>query len=269
MVAPVEAQRTAEDEPWRRHYLILVGVAFALTGVVLALYGRDLWALLSNEAALEAAIAELGWLGPVALVVLNAAQIVIAPIPGYFMQLAAGYLYGPFWGGIWGSIGLLAGTMLAMWLSRTFGRPLVTRMVGAARLQKWESVTHSDSALLWLVLIFTPTGDLPYFLAGLSHVRYSTVFLLTLLIRVPTTFVVAAAGSGVMLLSGPQLAAAFVFLFAILFLFLRYQDRLNGWIDHQVAQQVPGRGHDVAPGETVVSDISDVPEIVDVPDIVT
>ena len=33
---------------------------------------------------------------------LNAVQIVIAPIPGYVLQVAAGFLFGPFWGGVWG-----------------------------------------------------------------------------------------------------------------------------------------------------------------------
>ncbi|MCB0072043.1 MAG: TVP38/TMEM64 family protein [Caldilineaceae bacterium] len=252
--------RADEHRPWRRHYLILMGVAFALFAVGCIVFrpdlrfGRDLWSVVGNEATLEALIAQLGWLGPLALVLLNALQIVIAPIPGYFMQLAAGYLYGPIWGGIWGSAGLLAGTMLAMWLARIFGRPLVTRLAGAARLQRWERVVHSDSTWLWLFLILMPTGDLPYFLAGLSRVRYRTIFLLTLCIRVPTTFVVAAAGAGILVLSGPQLVAVVIGLVLVLLLFLRYQAQLTAWIDAVVARRTqahnnrhPGDAADLPP----------------------
>lgn len=249
--------QSSENLSWRRHHLILMGVAFALFVVLAVRFGPALWALVRDEVALETFIARLGWFGPVALIALNALQIVIAPVPGYFMQLAAGYLYGPVWGGIWGALGLLSGSMLAMWLSRTFGRPFVTRLVGAARLQKWEHVTHSDSALLWLILILTPTGDLPYFLAGLSHVRYSTIILLTLLIRVPTTFVVAAAGAGVLLLSGLQLALAVGVLVLILLSYLRYQSQVTAWIDQYVSRRArPARPH--VRNTTPDADLADV-----------
>jgi uncharacterized membrane protein YdjX (TVP38/TMEM64 family) len=221
-----------------RIHLAILGMAIIVCTLGLALYGQDLWTLVQDEQALEAFIIRLGWFGPLALVLLNMVQIIVAPIPGYVMQLAAGFLYGPVWGGIWGSIGLLGGAMLAMWLSRVFGRPLVTRLVGNERLAKWEQVTHSDSVLLWFVLILTPTGDLPYFLAGLSHVRFRTIFWLTLAIRVPTTFVVAAAGAGVMLLSPWQLLVAAAVLVTLLILFLRYQHDLIGRLDASVQRHV-------------------------------
>ena len=147
------------------------------------------------------------------------------------------------------AVALLGGTMLAMWLARTFGRPLVTRLAGAARLQRWERVVHSDSTWLWLFLILMPTGDLPYFLAGLSRVRYRTIFLLTLCIRVPTTFVVAAAGAGILVLSGPQLVAVVIGLVLVLLLFLRYQAQLTAWIDAVVARRTPAHSNR-HPGDT-------------------
>ncbi len=201
--------------------------------------GPDLWRLLQNEQALEALIIELGWLGPVALIVFNIVQIVVAPIPGYVVQIASGYLFGPFWGGVWASIGLLAGAMLAMWLARTFGRPLVERLVGGQRLDKWETTTHSDSVIVWFILILSPTGDLPYFLAGLSSTRYLTIFLLSLAIRVPTTFVVTSAGAGVMLLNWWQLATALAALIVLLLAFMRYQDSIVSRIDQYVHRRIP------------------------------
>ena len=231
-------QTEANQSGWKRHHVLFAGVALvAFTGLTLR-YGAAAWTLVQDEVALEAFIAGLGWFGPLALVLFNALQIVIAPVPGYVMQFAAGYLFGPFWGGVWGSLGLMLGAALAMGLARYFGRPLAERMVGADRLDRWEGVTHSDSVLLWFVLIIAPTGDLPYFLAGLSSVRFSTVLLLTLAIRVPTTFVVAAAGGGVMLLSQIQLIIAVIGLTALLLVFMRYQDRLVTRIDRQVHRKL-------------------------------
>jgi uncharacterized membrane protein YdjX (TVP38/TMEM64 family) len=95
-----------------------------LVGLLAWRFGPGLWALVQDEAALRGYIARLGWLGPLALIVINAVQIVVAPIPGYVIQGASGFLFGPLWGGVWGSIGLLIGAMLAMLLARVYGRDL-------------------------------------------------------------------------------------------------------------------------------------------------
>ncbi len=196
--------------------------------------GQEFWALAQDAQALEAWVASLGWMGPLALVAINAAQIVVAPIPGYVMQLAAGYLFGAVWGGIWASLGLLIGGSLAFWLARLFGRPVAARLIGGERLDRWESVTHSSSPVVWFILLLAPTGDAPYFLAGLARVSDRYILLLTLLIRVPTTFVVTAAGAGIMILSWQQLALVFAALFALLLVFLRYQTAIVQWVDSRV-----------------------------------
>jgi uncharacterized membrane protein YdjX (TVP38/TMEM64 family) len=223
----------------KRHHLPYLGVALIVFAGATARFGPSLWSLLQNEQALEAAINDLGWLGPAGLIVLNIVQIVVAPVPGYVVQIASGYLFGSFWGGVWASIGLLIGAMLAMWLARTFGRPLVERLVGAQRLDKWETTTHSDSVIVWFILILSPTGDLPYFLAGLSSVRFRTIFLLSLAIRVPTTFVVTSAGAGVMLLNWWQLVTVLAALIVLLLAFMRYQDTIVSRIDQYVQRRIP------------------------------
>jgi uncharacterized membrane protein YdjX (TVP38/TMEM64 family) len=216
--------------PWIVLFAALIGLALWL--------GPQVWRIARDEAALQAAIAELGWLGPLALILINVLQIVIAPIPGYVMQAAAGYLYGPFWGGVWGSIGLLAGAMLAMGLARTFGRPVVERFIGTERLAHWEDVTYSTSTLLWFILLAAPTGDLPYFLAGLAHVSYWKIFALTLLIRVPFTFLVAAAGAGMWNVTGWQLAGGIIAFGALLVVFYTYRRRLVTLLDRHVQRRL-------------------------------
>lgn len=222
---------------WVRQRWPWIVVVVALIGLA-AWLGPQVWQLARDEAALQAAIAALGWLGPLALILINVLQIVIAPIPGYVVQAAAGYLYGPFWGGIWGSIGLLAGAMLAMGLARTFGRPLVERFVGAPRLERWETATYSTSTLVWFILLAAPTGDLPYFLAGLAHVSYGKVFALTMLIRVPFTFLVAAAGAGMWNVTGWQLAGGIIALGALLVVFYTYRQRLVMLLDRYVQRRL-------------------------------
>jgi len=194
-------------------------------------YGGAAWTLLQDQEALKSAVISLGWFGPIALVLLNGLQIVIAPVPGLAFPLVAGFLYGPWWGGLWATIGQLIGAIVAMWLARTYGRPLTERLVGKNRMARWEQASLSTHTLVWSVLLTAPTGDLPYFLAGLSTVSYTKIIIITLIIRVPATFVVAAAGAGVPWLSWEQIGIATVLLVALVLLFWRYQETLLAWID--------------------------------------
>ena len=246
-----EQRSTAPSSPgrgqmWGRWLLlvVLIGLGFGILWL-----GPQLWPLLQDEQALEAWVDSLGWWGPIVLVTINAAQIVIAPIPGYVLQIAAGFLYGPVWGGVWGSLGLLLGSSLAFGLARLYGRPVAEQLVGASRLTRWEQVTRSENTLAWFVLLTAPTGDLPYFLAGLSRVSYIKILAITLVIRVPSTFVVAAAGAGVMLLTWWQLTLIFIGLTLLLVLFLRYQTQLLGWIDRQVTRLDAPHEPDTGPVE--------------------
>ncbi len=194
-------------------------------------YAAPLWVFVSDPVLVEKSVEQMGWYGPVVLVLLNTVQIVIAPIPGYVVQVAAGYLYGPFWGGVYGSVGMLLGATIAFWLARIFGRPLVERLVGKGQLEKWEDGTHSTSTVVWFLLLLGPTGDIPYFLAGLSSVSYVKIIVITSFLRVPAVFLAAAAGA--MTIPWWQLIVIYSILAGIAVIFLRYQNRLRLWMSRQ------------------------------------
>ena len=208
------------------------------TGIVAWRFGPGLWALLRDEAALEAFLARLGAWGPLALIAANALQIVVAPVPGYPMQIVAGFLYGPWWGTLWGCLGMLLGGLLAMLLTRLYGRPLAERLVGAQRLAHWEGVAHSQSALVWGLLLLAPVGDLPYFLAGLARVGLAKMLILAFITRAPTVFVVVAAGAGIMVLPWWQLALILLGLWLALWLLARHHGRLAGWVERRAGRRV-------------------------------
>lgn len=199
---------------------------------------QAIWRAINDQGQLQRFIDQLGWFGPLALILLNALQIIIAPVPGYIVQAAAGFLYGPLWGGIWGSLGLFLGAMTAMSLARRFGRPLVQKLVGAGELTRWEQVVHSDSSLVWIVFLLGPTGDLPYHLAGLARVSFVTIALITLCIRVPSVFVAAAVGAGAVTLSWWQFALLIAALSLLILLFVRHQARVTNWFEQQIQQRL-------------------------------
>ncbi len=213
--------------------LFLLGLA-----ALAVIYGPALLDLVSDRARVEAWLRALGPWAPLALIALNAAQIVFAPIPGYFVQAAAGYLFGALAGGFYGVIGMLLGAALAMNLARWYGRPLVARLVGPARLQRWESIIHSDSTWPWFVLLLGPVGDIPYFVAGLTRVPVWKILLIALLVRMPSVFVAAAVGAGVINIPPAWWLAFGALLVCAAWFTHRYRERLEQWVDRILLRRV-------------------------------
>jgi hypothetical protein len=112
-------------------YLITLMIAILL--VVIIVISVELWHILSeffeDRSSVLELIGNLGKWSPIGMIVLQAAQVVIAPIPGQVLDMVNGYLIGPLLGSIFILIGIIIGSVMAMWLARRFGRPLVERFV--------------------------------------------------------------------------------------------------------------------------------------------
>ena len=193
--------------------------------------------VLENRETLEAFVQQLGFWGPFALIAANVLQIIIAPIPGYAIYLVAGYLFGPLMGGIWGSVGMLLGGMIAMGIGRKLGRPIVKRIIGAETLNRWEDITRSESILVWTAILLSPIGDVPFLMAGLARVSFTKIFILTVITRVPAAFVAAAVGSGVLHLTITQVGLLTAALAIPLVILYRYQELLLQRVESFVKRQ--------------------------------
>ncbi|MDW8270358.1 MAG: VTT domain-containing protein [Anaerolineae bacterium] len=171
-----------------------------LVGMITAawVYREPLTAHLRNVDEARAWFHELGVFGPLILIAINTLQIVVAPIPGYVVQIAAGWVYGVWPGALYAIIGLATGAFLSMSLARLLGRPFALRVLGAERLARWEHAIHADRLWLWALLFLGPVGDVPYILAGLSRFPIPRLVLLALLIRSPGVVAAAAVGAGLM-----------------------------------------------------------------------
>lgn len=189
----------------RQQWLALLLLLVVLT---LAWWFREpLRAHLSNLPEARSWLQSLGPVGAVIFIGINAAQIVLAPIPGYIVQLAGGWVFGVWRGALLGIMGLALGATLAMLLSRLLGRPFVRRMIGSERLARWERVTRADRPWPWVLLFLAPIGDLPYFLAGLSHYPIPRLVLIAVIVRSPSVTLAAAIGAGAVAVDPAQALA--------------------------------------------------------------
>ncbi len=143
-------------------------LAMAATILLVWWLNEPVAALLHSADDLRAWLADLGPLAPLIYVTFYVAQILIAPLPGSFLSVLAGYLFG-FWNGLLLSLlGLTIGATLSVVVARRFGRPLLERFFSRVELLRWERKLRLRSPLVWYVFFLFPVPDLVIYVAGIG-----------------------------------------------------------------------------------------------------
>jgi len=189
--------RPASRFPWK-HAIIIAAIVAALVGLCIAM------APIVTRPRMEALVRGAGLWGPLILLGVQIAQILIAPIPGVFMSILAGVLYGPLVGSLIAVVGTLIGSAAAYAIGRKAGVPLLKRWIGAEKVARAGAIVGGRR---WLALVpiflfpFTP-ADAICFVAGMVGMKPGRFFLAILLGRVPKECALALAGAGLIRLGG-------------------------------------------------------------------
>lgn len=212
-----------------------------LGGLLVIAVLAALWLPLSHieisPEAMRAWREQLGPLAPLAFFLLNVIQIVVAPIPGYPVQVLGGVLFGFIAGTVYTLGGMVAGGTLAAWLTRRLGRPWLERRLGAETLAHWGDIAHINSFWACCLILLIPIGDLTYFLAGLTKVRLRTFALAILASRGPFTALLVWTGSSVADLPLSWLAALMGVIGVVVIVGFSQRSRIEAWARAFVARQ--------------------------------
>lgn len=133
--------------------------------------------LMGQAGQVRAWILTFGPLAPLVYTALFSLQILLAPVPGQFMGVMGGYLFGAFLGTVYSISGMMVGGGLAMWLGRRFGRPWLERFFAPHEIKRWEKKLRMRSGLTWWLLFLFPVPDLTFYVAGLSSASLRTLLI--------------------------------------------------------------------------------------------
>ncbi len=125
-------------------------------GLTLVFYETGLIRFFLNRGKLLHFLDSLGPLAFIGFILLQIAQVVLAPIPGEVTGLLGGYLYGPFLGVVLSTVGLTIGSYMAFALARTFGKPFVDRFVDKVTMARFDYLLHHKGAFLVFLLFLIP-----------------------------------------------------------------------------------------------------------------
>lgn len=118
------------------------------------------------------------------------------PFPAEFVAIAAGMVYGPFWGTVTTWSGAMLGAWLSFGLARQCGRPLVEALVSkrySSRLDEWAA-SQGASTLFVSRLIPVIAFNLINYAAGLTTMRWWTFTWVTGLGILPLTALMVSLG---------------------------------------------------------------------------
>jgi uncharacterized membrane protein YdjX (TVP38/TMEM64 family) len=150
---------------------------------------------LLDGAQLRDQITRLGVWGPVAVVALMTLAILVSPIPSAPIAMAAGAVYGHWWGTLYVLVGSEVGAIAAFWIARLLGRATLHRWFG----EKLEvGLFGSQNALTGIVFVtrLMPfiSFDIVSYAAGLTVLKFWRFALATLAGIVPASFLLAHFG---------------------------------------------------------------------------
>jgi len=204
-------------------------IVVVTVGAGIALWRSGLFGTLTDRKALEELLQALGAWGPVAIVLGEILQVLLAPVPGQVVGIAAGYLYGGFWGTVLCMIGLAIGTFIAIWLARRLGRPLLAKIASEELIERVDNYARRRGASAFFLIFLIPflPDDVCCFIAGLTPLRIGELVILAIVGRAPGVLVSTLIGAQARDLTWPQMAVISAVAVALALLFMRYQEGLE------------------------------------------
>lgn len=160
-------------------------------------------------------------------------QVLAAPLPGELIQIAGGYVFGVFTGTLLSLLGILLGSLMAFFMARWLGYPLLQALISKEKLEHFHELLNSNRAEVIVFILFLVPGapkDIMTFVAGATPIPSGHFFLAAILGRFPGIMVSALIGAQLekqqYFLAGIlSLAAATIFLLGII-----YHDRLTHFL---------------------------------------
>jgi uncharacterized membrane protein YdjX (TVP38/TMEM64 family) len=169
-------------------YIALIAVFLGLVAYLAVRFGPELTALARKPERLRNLLNSFGWKGIIVFMGIQMLQVLVAAIPGEFIQLAGGYIYGTWLGTLYSLAGIMAGSILVFYISRLLGYPLVKLLVSPKQLEKFNFMINNEKSEVAMFLLFLIPGlpkDILTYIAGITPVKPFRFFIVITIGRLP------------------------------------------------------------------------------------
>lgn len=195
------------------------GIALGLLLLSGLIYG---WLVASEEVnvlspqGLKQAVADTGLTGILIYMGIIALSVVISPIPGAPLAVAAGAVWGAIPAAIYSVIGGFFGGLVAYFIARTLGRSAMRALTGkVVYFSKDRGEWYLGLVIFATRLLPVLSFDLVSYAAGLTGLSLPIFMIATLLGMIPSTFLLTYMGTAFTLQFSDTIAYFVVFLIVL------------------------------------------------------
>lgn len=154
--------------------------------------------ILTDKQALHGWVDQMGFWGPLAIIAMMIAAIVMSPIPSGPIAMVAGAVYGPLWGTVYVVFGAEAGALIAFGIARLLGYDVIHRWSRIRPMLDWLGKERSQTGLMLFVfasrLVPFISFDAVSYAAGLTPLTFWRFLIATLAGVIPTAYLIVMFG---------------------------------------------------------------------------
>jgi len=167
-------------------------------------YNSSIWAqvikvyhLYQDHQEFKKTISSYGAYAPLAYILLQIIQVIIAPIPGGAIEFLGGVLFGVKAGFIFSMIGLLIGSWIAFNLARIFEKIAVEKFVSEQTRKKFDYLVEHEGVILSFILFLLPgfPKDALCYILGLTPMHLGIFLIISTIGRIPGTLIATLQGA--------------------------------------------------------------------------
>jgi len=185
---------------WILALCIFAGIIF----FILYQFNSQVWAqvvklyhLYQDHEEFKKVISSHGAYAPLAYILLQILQVVIAPIPGGAVEFLGGVLFGVKAGFTYSIIGLTFGSWLAFSLARIFEKVAVEKFVSKETRNKFDYLVEHEGVILSFILFLLPgfPKDALCYILGLTPMHLGIFLIISTIGRIPGTLMATLQGA--------------------------------------------------------------------------
>lgn len=193
------------DKKVKKILVILTALIVVFILGIMIKYGINHKSIFTNIDQFKALVISYGNFSFLAFLFIQIIQIVFFFIPGEVVQVAGGYIFGPYISFLLCIVGAVMGSALAFLITRKFGKPFLKRICGKENLwlvkkldcSKENNKKLRDPKKLIFILYLIPgvPKDLLAYICGVADISLKDFLILSTVGRAPALFLSCIFGN--------------------------------------------------------------------------
>lgn len=170
---------------------IITIIVFSVAAYYLLPYGEAFLKQLTDFTSLKTYLESFGSNSMFIGILLYALQILIAVLPGEFIEVLFGFMYGSWGGMAFCLLGNVIGSTLIFFFTKRYGTRFVKRFVSEEKMSKIHLFQNPEKLKMLTFVLFMIPGtpkDVFTYLLGLTPMKCPTFLLISSVARIPSIF---------------------------------------------------------------------------------